>query len=89
MDRLTYTIPEVASRLGLAPRTVYAWAEHGQIPTLRVGKRVLVPAAALEQWIHEQTHPPDVPSPCAPVPMALPQTRSPRRRRRVLADEGF
>ena len=84
-DRLTYTIPEVAAQLGLKPRTVYAWAEHGQLPTIRVGKRVLVPVAALEQWLYDQTKTVTRVTPLSPVP----KPRSSRRRRRVLADEGF
>ena len=83
MTRLAYTVSEVAERLGIKPRTVYAWAEHGQLPTIRVGKRVLVPAAALEQWLYDQT------KTVTQITSPVPKPRSSQRRRRVLADEGF
>jgi excisionase family DNA binding protein len=43
----TYTIAETCVRLGVARHTVEASIRSGELPSLTVGKRVLVPRAAL------------------------------------------
>ncbi len=49
----TYTVPEAAERLGIGRTAAYEAARAGQIPTIRIGKRILVPIAALEQLLGE------------------------------------
>ena len=46
--RLTMTIEQVAKKLGIGRNNAYEAAHCGQIPTIRIGKRFLVPIAALE-----------------------------------------
>jgi excisionase family DNA binding protein len=46
--RLTMTIPEAAEKLGIGRNQGYEAAKSGQIPTIKIGKRLLVPVAALE-----------------------------------------
>jgi excisionase family DNA binding protein len=41
--------PETGQILNLSKASVYAAAERGEIPTIRVGRRLLVPTAALRQ----------------------------------------
>ena len=54
-SRVTYDLwPEVGRLLGLGRNQVYAAARSGQIPTLRIGHRWLVPSAALDLML---THP--------------------------------
>lgn len=48
---LTVTIPEAAKLLGISRNLAYLAAARGEIPTLKVGRRVLVPRAALEQLL--------------------------------------
>ncbi len=45
--------PEKARALGLGKNAVYQAARNGQIPTLRIGRRILVPRAALERLLAE------------------------------------
>ena len=45
--------PETAKALGLGKNAVYQAARNGQIPTLRIGRRILVPRAALERLLAE------------------------------------
>lgn len=45
--RYTCTIPEAATVLGIGRDAAYAAARRGEIPTLRVGRRVLVPVPLL------------------------------------------
>jgi excisionase family DNA binding protein len=47
-QRLTMTIPEAARKLGVGRNQGYIAAHSGQIPTIKIGKRLLVPIAALE-----------------------------------------
>jgi excisionase family DNA binding protein len=46
-DRFTITVPEAARVLGLGREAAYAAARRGEIPTLRIGRRVLVPVPKL------------------------------------------
>jgi excisionase family DNA binding protein len=50
-ERLTLTVPEVASRLGLSRNGAYEAVAAGQIPAIRIGRRVLVPRTALERML--------------------------------------
>ena len=49
--RVTVTIPEAAKRLGIGRNQCYEAARRGDIPTIRIGKRYLVPLAALERLL--------------------------------------
>lgn len=51
VERLTITIPEVAEILGIGRRQAYEAALRGEIPSLRIGRRILVPLAALRQML--------------------------------------
>ena len=51
MKRRTLSIREVAAILGVGKNTAYRAAKAGQIPTIRIGGRILVPLAALNDLI--------------------------------------
>jgi excisionase family DNA binding protein len=51
LERQTYTVPEVAQILGVGRNTAYESCRAGEIPTVRVGSRVLVPRAAIEAML--------------------------------------
>ncbi len=46
-ERLTLTVKEVQKLLGLSRGLVYQAIETGEIPSVRVGRRILIPKAAL------------------------------------------
>ena len=50
-QRITLTIEEVASLLGLGRTAAYEAARRGQIPSRRLGRRVIVPVPALLEWL--------------------------------------
>lgn len=50
-DRATVTVSEAAGRLGIGRNAAYEAARRGEIPTIRIGKRILVPLAALERLL--------------------------------------
>jgi excisionase family DNA binding protein len=52
-ERLTLTIPEAARKLGIGRNQCYEAAKNGQIPVITIGKRMLVPSAALSALLGE------------------------------------
>lgn len=49
--RLTLTVDETAKLLGLSRNSAYQGILSGEIPHVRVGKRILVPRVALEKML--------------------------------------
>lgn len=49
--RETLTVEEVAKRLGIGRNTAYQGVRDGEIPSLRIGGRIVIPAAALERML--------------------------------------
>jgi len=45
--RLTITVPEAGALLGLGRDSAYAAVERGELPSLRLGRRIVVPVGAL------------------------------------------
>ena len=56
-DRLTYTLTEAASRLGISRALAYEAAQRGELPACRIGRRVLVPRAALLRLLGQDGSP--------------------------------
>jgi excisionase family DNA binding protein len=50
-EKQTLTVEEAARRLGIGRNNAYAAARNGDIPTIRIGKRILIPKVALEQLL--------------------------------------
>lgn len=50
-ERRTLTVEEAGRILGISRGAAYARAEDGSIPTIRLGKRLLVPKAALDKLL--------------------------------------
>jgi excisionase family DNA binding protein len=48
---LAVGVPEAARRLGLSPRTVATLVAHHELSSRRVGRRRIIPIAALEAFI--------------------------------------
>jgi excisionase family DNA binding protein len=49
--RLTMSVPEAAFRLGIGRNQGYECARRGEIPTIRLGKRMVVPVVAFEAML--------------------------------------
>jgi excisionase family DNA binding protein len=50
-ERLTLSVPEAARLLGISRQSGYEAATRGEIPTIKIGHRVLVPRAQLEKLL--------------------------------------
>lgn len=48
------TAPELAERLRVAVGTVYNWAYRGQIPSQKVGTRLMFSPRTLRRWLRER-----------------------------------
>jgi excisionase family DNA binding protein len=51
LERLTYDIPEAGRLLGVGRNQAYEAAKRGEIPTIKIGNRLLVPKAALRRLL--------------------------------------
>ncbi len=47
-ERLTLTVDETAKCLGIGRNSAYEAIARGEIPVIKIGKRLLVPKAALD-----------------------------------------
>jgi excisionase family DNA binding protein len=50
-DRATLSVKEAGQVLGISRDLAYQAASSGQLPTIRVGRRILVPIAALDRML--------------------------------------
>jgi excisionase family DNA binding protein len=48
---LTYSVPQAGALLGLSRNGSYEAAARGEIPTIRIGSRIMVPRAAFHQML--------------------------------------
>lgn len=52
-QRLTLSVEETAKLLGIGRNLCYDRVKTGEIPAIKIGKRLLVPRAALEKLLAE------------------------------------
>jgi excisionase family DNA binding protein len=50
-DRLVYTVEEAATLLGISRSFAYEAVQKGDIPSMRIGRRILVPKGAMERFL--------------------------------------
>ena len=58
-ERLVYSVEEVAAQLGIGRNQAYEAIHRGEIPSIRVGRRLLIPTAALERLLEQAGQPDD------------------------------
>jgi excisionase family DNA binding protein len=49
--RAVLTVPEAGKLLGLSKNPAYSAAARGEIPTIRIGRKLVVPKAALARLL--------------------------------------
>lgn len=52
-ERLTLTAREVADLLGVSRNSIYEATRTGQVPSIKMGRRILIPRAALTKMLKE------------------------------------
>jgi excisionase family DNA binding protein len=50
-DRLALSVEEAARLLGISTWLAYELVHQGELPSLRLGRRIVVPRAALERMV--------------------------------------
>lgn len=50
-ERLVYTVPEAGRLLGLSRNASYAAAQRGDIPTIQIGRLLLVPKVQFHRML--------------------------------------
>ncbi len=56
MEKITYSVQEVAELLGISKSYAYQLVKEKKLPILDLGKRKVIPKALLEAWIQENTY---------------------------------
>ena len=55
-EKLTLSVEEAGKLLGVSRQVAYQLIHRADIPTLRIGRRVLVPKKQLEAWMDRMTN---------------------------------
>lgn len=53
-EKLTISVPEAARRLGISKPSAYILARRDDFPSFRIGERIVVYEAGLEEWVKKQ-----------------------------------
>ena len=51
VQRLTYSVDEAAEALGISRASAYEAIQRGEIPHIKIGKRILIPKIMLENLL--------------------------------------
>lgn len=51
MDKTTMSVQELSAQLGISLAKAYELAKTPGFPTLRIGKRILIPVDAYKNWL--------------------------------------
>ena len=54
MKRATYTVAEATQLLGISMSSIYSAIRRGEIPVIRVGRRVLIPRSLFNDLLGYQ-----------------------------------
>lgn len=55
MDKLVYSVKETAQVLNIGMNSAYNLVNSKDFPKITLGRKILVPKKALEQWIESQS----------------------------------
>lgn len=55
MELMTYTVDDVAAMLGIARGKAYEHVRNGDIPSVRMGRRLLIPRERFHAWLNCET----------------------------------
>lgn len=50
-ERLTASVPDIARQLCLSERTIHRLIKSGELPSIKIGRRRLVPVKKLKSWL--------------------------------------
>ena len=50
-DKIVYTTSELIKLLGLSKNSIYQGLQNSTIPSRKVGRRFIIPKAAVDKWL--------------------------------------
>lgn len=53
MEKTTLSVQELSAQLGISLAKAYELAKTPGFPTLRIGKRILIPVDAYKNWLQQ------------------------------------
>lgn len=53
---LTMTVDEAAALIGVSRNTLYEAIRRGEVPHLRMGRRIIIPKARFDEWLAGSRH---------------------------------
>ena len=57
MEKLTYSVPELAAVLGIGRNCAYNLVHRrSDFPAVRIGRRIVVPVSELNVWLKNHSH---------------------------------
>lgn len=54
MEKLTYTVDEMAQVLSIGRNQAYNLCHEQGFPSIRIGKRFVIPVESLREWLKQQ-----------------------------------
>ena len=81
------SLPEVATYLGMAERTIYVWAQQGTIPAFKLGTSWRFRRSEIDAWLETQRSGPNVSGNLLVDPVEPPTTRAVRTEQNRAATE--
>ena len=55
MERNFYSVADIQRELGIGRHSAYELVAREDFPTLRIGKRIVIPVRQFEDWVAKQT----------------------------------
>jgi len=55
VPKIAFSVKEIAECVGVSERTIWKLIKSGELPSFRVGARVLISKVALDQFIAQRT----------------------------------
>ena len=53
-NKMAYAVKELPGLLGISRVTAYELVHRSDFPAVKLGRRILIPKAALEAWLEQQ-----------------------------------
>jgi excisionase family DNA binding protein len=58
IEKMAYSIRETAEAIGLHPNTVYELVKSGKLPSITLGRKILISKIELQAWLKNGNQPP-------------------------------
>jgi excisionase family DNA binding protein len=72
VERVTITVEEAARQLGISRGSAYAAARRGELPAIRLNRRIVVPRVAFQRWLESAAEGSGGPASWEGAPSAVP-----------------